>query len=134
MPAPVLASEGADSCLGPGVAASGLLAEAIQRCGDGAIRQLVGQSPDQVADRRVRAPAVLSRSVAGDGEVGVITTPPVEQQFDVLRGQLHDDLLEDGAHDAFPRLCCRTGMGPDRLEVGAERQQAVTLRGRQRLR
>ena len=42
---PVLASEGADSCLGPGVAASGLLAEAIQRCGDGAIRQLGGPVP-----------------------------------------------------------------------------------------
>ena len=130
----MLASKGADPCLGPGVAASGPLAEAIQRLGDAAVRQLAGQSPDQVADRRVRAPAMLSRSVAGDGETSVIAAPPVEEQFDVLRGQLHNDLFEDGAHDSFPRLCCRTGMGPGRFEIGAKRQQAVVLRGRQRLR
>ena len=81
------------------------------------------------ANCRVRAPAVLTRSVAGNGETGVITTPPVEQQFDVLRGQLHDDLLDDGAHDAFPRLRCCAGMHPGRIEIGAERQQTITLRG-----
>ena len=63
----VLASVRTDPRLGPGVAASGPLAEAIQCLGNGAVRLLAGQSPDQVADRRVRAPAVLSRSVARDG-------------------------------------------------------------------
>ena len=82
---PVLASEGTDPCRGPGVAAPGPRAEAIQRLGDGAISQLAGESADQVTDRRVRTPAMLPGSVAGDGEAGVITAPPVKEQFDVLR-------------------------------------------------
>ena len=64
----------------------------------------------------------------------MVTAAPVKQQFDLVSGQLHDDLLEHGAHDAFPRLRCRAGMRPGRLEIRAERQQAVVLRGRQSFR
>ena len=70
----MLASVRTDPRLGPDVAAFGPLAEAIQCLGNGAVRLLAGQSPDEAADRRVRAPAVLSRSVAGT--VSRMWSPP----------------------------------------------------------
>ena len=101
--------------------------------GDGAVRQLAGQSPDQVADRGVRAPAMPSRSVARDRQAGVVAAPPVQQQVDPIIGDLDDDFFEDGAHDTLARLRCRIRIGPGRLEVSAERPQALVLRLRQRL-
>ena len=64
----------------------------------------------------------------------MVAAPPVEQQFGLISVQLRDGLFEDGAHDAFARLRCRIRMRPGRLEIGAEPQQTIVLRGRQRLR
>ena len=77
---------------------------------------------------------MLTQTVAGDAQTCVVAAPPVQQQIDAAVGQRDDDLLEHRAQDALARLGVHAGMVPGDRQVLAQRHQAGSLVGRQRLR
>jgi hypothetical protein len=103
----VVATVAAHARLRPRIAASGPLAETVQRGGDRAVDLLPGERADQVAHVRVAAPAMLAGPVARHGEAGVIAAAPMDHELDPLLGQRRDDLLEDGAQDHHLRTTQR---------------------------
>ena len=131
---PIVTAETTDPRLRPGVAASRLLAQAIQRRSNGAIRLLAGECVDQLVYLSVTPPASLSPPVAGNTHAGVIATAPMQQQLDPVVDHGRNDLFEHCAHDALARLDRRTRMAPCLLKIGTQRSQSVLLCRRQRVR
>src|SRR3954466_15543827 len=119
---------------GPTVALTRRLAGAVEHGRDGLIGHLPRQHGDEGHDIGVDAPAMLADAVPRHAQGRVVAALPPDDQAERVVLDTNNNLLDQRADNSFAGCWRGAWTVPGPLEISAECEQAIPVRGAQRRR
>src|SRR3954466_2339742 len=117
---------------GPAVALARCLAGAVEHGRDGLIGHLPRQHGDDGHHMGIDAPAMLADAVPRHAQGRVVAALPPDDQAERVVLDTNNNLLDQRADDPFAGCWRGARAVPGPLEISAEREQAIPVRGGQR--
>src|SRR3954465_12287699 len=117
---------------GPAVALARCLAGAVEHGRDGLIGHLPRQHGEEGNPTGVDAPAMLADAVPRHAQGRVVAALPSNDKAERVVLDTNDNLLDQRANDPFAGCWPGARGVPGPLEISAEREQAIPVRGGQR--
>jgi len=130
----VLMSQGADAAAGPTVAVARGFSRSIENHGDRVIGHVTGQCAHEVDNISVDDPSRVAELVLLHAEARVVSSLPVNDEFEAVAHDVDDNLGDDRADDLLARLGRGAGAIPRLRQIVAQHHEAVSIRDGERVR